>query len=593
MSDKLKYELILIDLFTKVLEKADQESGKASDHIAEDFEKIKRHAKSASQDIEGVGSKLSSLGKGIGGKLGGLAAGFFAIDGIRQLGAAAIETSAKYQTLQAVLENTFGNTGQAREALANITGFAAKTPFQVDELSSSLVKLANQGFTPTMAQLTNLGDLASSTGKGFEQLTEAIIDAQVGEFERLKDFGVRAQKEGDNIRFTFKGQETQVKFTAAAIREYVLGLGRMAGVQGAMNKISQTTAGQISNLKDNWDQLLKTLGDSAKGPITATIAGLSGMVAKAKSLIEIPMSQKMEDERLKVNQLSAELMNSLTPYERRKQILSELKEINGDLVKGLDAENLSYSKLTGNIEEYNRKAIQRIALETRKAELQKINETASEALLKEQDAQAQVDKAFTNIQDKIRRSNLPSSKQDVMIKSLYDPVVKENIAGIVAKYYQGGAQGQVQMMNALQRAGYAPEFFSDNLAEIYLGQKKLYEARRSSDQAQDAASNFAKGVNALEKILVDTGVLSSSGSPSAGASGFTGLTSGLNDGIKSGVDSITGDVKAAKNVIINLNSLIHENNNFFDNAKEGDAASFLDKLKIALQAVLNDVNYGV
>ena len=52
---------------------------------------------------------------------------------------------------------------------------ASKTPFAVVELTQAFVKLANQGFRPTTDELRKLGDLASSTGKQFDQLAEAII----------------------------------------------------------------------------------------------------------------------------------------------------------------------------------------------------------------------------------------------------------------------------------------------------------------------------------------------------------------------------------------------------------------------------------
>src|SRR5690606_36201090 len=111
---------------------------------------------------------------------------------------------AQYQRMSAVL-TSLGSRSQAQQALRMLEQFAAKTPFQVDKLTESYVKLVNQGFRPTQDELRKLGDLSASVGKDFDQLTEAIIDAQTGEFERLKEFGIRAQKEGDIVIFTFKG----------------------------------------------------------------------------------------------------------------------------------------------------------------------------------------------------------------------------------------------------------------------------------------------------------------------------------------------------------------------------------------------------
>lgn len=183
------------------------------------------------------------------------------------IGREIINITSEFQKFEAVLTNTLGSKSEAQEALERIRDFAAKTPFSVAELTQSFVKLANQGFEPTADEMRKLGDLASSTGKSFDQLTEAIIDAQTGEFERLKEFGIRASKSGDQVKFTFKGVETQTKFTSAAIQEYLLGLGDLEGVSGSMAAISNTLGGSISNLGDSFDNLLLTLGSLTSGPL--------------------------------------------------------------------------------------------------------------------------------------------------------------------------------------------------------------------------------------------------------------------------------------------------------------------------------------
>lgn len=91
-------------------------------------------------------------------------------------------------------------------------------------MTESYIKLVNRGFKPTREEIISLGDLASSQGKQFDQLTEALLDAQTGEFERLKEFGVKAKVSGDQVAFTFKGVTTTVSKTDDAIRAYVLSL---------------------------------------------------------------------------------------------------------------------------------------------------------------------------------------------------------------------------------------------------------------------------------------------------------------------------------------------------------------------------------
>jgi len=67
--------------------------------------------------------------------------------------------------------------------------------------------------------MVKLGDLASSTGKSFDQLAEAVLDAQTGEFERLKEFGIKASANGDKVTFSFKEQKTTVENAKTRARE--------------------------------------------------------------------------------------------------------------------------------------------------------------------------------------------------------------------------------------------------------------------------------------------------------------------------------------------------------------------------------------
>jgi len=204
-------------------------------------------------------------------KVGGVIAGAFALDALINFGKQVIDITAEFQKFEAVLTNTLGSKSQAQRAMSMIVDFASKTPFAVNELTGAFVKLANQGFTPTANEMRKLGDLAASTGKSFDMLTEAIIDAQTGEFERLKEFGIRAQKEGDKVMFTFKGVQTQADFTADSIRKYVLSLGDAVGVSGSMAAISATVGGKISNFGDNLDALRLVIGNRSSGLFAATL----------------------------------------------------------------------------------------------------------------------------------------------------------------------------------------------------------------------------------------------------------------------------------------------------------------------------------
>ena len=185
-----------------------------------------------------------------------------------------IDARSEYEKFQAVLSNSFQSAEIGQAALTMLTQFAEKTPYQLNELTGAFIKLVNRGFNPTYEQLTNLGDLASSQGKSFDQLTEAILDAESAEFERLKEFGIKAAKAGDQITFSFKGTTKTVQNNASAIREAILEYGKMKGVADSMDVISKTLGGKISNLGDQFWGLLVAMGGFSSPILDSVFDGM-------------------------------------------------------------------------------------------------------------------------------------------------------------------------------------------------------------------------------------------------------------------------------------------------------------------------------
>ena len=241
--------------------------GKLDDDLKGAQKKLKGFTNTAETDLKSFSSTASSAFK-----TAGLAfAGAFSVGAFVSFGKEVLAVTAEFEKFGAVLGNTLGSNALAKLKLKEIEDFAAKTPFSVNELTNSFVKLANQGFKPSGDQMRSLGDLAASTGKSFDQLAEAILDAQTNEFERLKEFGIRAQDSGDKVIFTFKGIQTTVDKSSEAIRNYVTSLGNAEGVSGSMAVISETLTGKISNLGDSWDQMLISVGSNTSGVFTGVI----------------------------------------------------------------------------------------------------------------------------------------------------------------------------------------------------------------------------------------------------------------------------------------------------------------------------------
>jgi hypothetical protein len=229
----------------------------------------------AQRKMEGYGRQMQKVG-------GALTLG---VTGpILGIGALAVNAAADFETLNTSLETVFkGNKQAAKEAFDQITDFTSKTPFQLEEVAGGFLKLKNLGLDPSIDSLRSYGNTASGLGKSLDQMIEAVADASVGEFERLKEFGIKAKSEGDNVAFTFQGVTTTVKKNSEEIQEYLLNMGNTT-FSGGIERQANTFNGAMSTLKDNVKLLFADFGAIIIEIIKPLTGFLQDIVAKFREL---------------------------------------------------------------------------------------------------------------------------------------------------------------------------------------------------------------------------------------------------------------------------------------------------------------------
>lgn len=200
-------------------------------------------------DITGMFLRIGTVGLGLGAGAAGLG-----IAGVVNLG----QTQQEFEDYAAVLETLEGSAAKARESLAWTTNFAAKTPYEIGEVTDAFVRLRAYGVDPTQGALRILGDTAAAfKGKSVTQAVEALADAMVLENERLKEFGVKASVSGSKVTYTYRdneGKQQKVSTNAKdqeAIQDTLLGIFENR-FQGSMERKSKTLGGMLSNLADQF-----------------------------------------------------------------------------------------------------------------------------------------------------------------------------------------------------------------------------------------------------------------------------------------------------------------------------------------------------
>lgn len=258
------------------------------------------------------------------GLLKGAVGAFISSLAIREL----FTTAGAFESMRMSLETVTGSADKASMAMKGITEFAKNTPFQVSELTNAFIKLKALGIEPTEENLRSFGNTSSAMGKSLNQMIEAVADAATGEFERLKEFGIKARSEGENVSFTFQGITTTVKKNSEEITKYLQKIGDEK-FGGAMAKQMGTLNGKISNLGDAWDDLLVTFGDSgaldiAKGAIEILISSVNKLKDGIKGAEDIGKSlfAFLNEQPKTVRQLN----NEIKDMEDRLSYFQGLKE---------------------------------------------------------------------------------------------------------------------------------------------------------------------------------------------------------------------------------------------------------------------------
>lgn len=166
------------------------------------------------------------------------------------LGAAAIKTgfseALDLEGYKMQLETATKDTQRAAELMQYAIDLANKTPFEGGQLVEAAAKFESMGMSAEK-WLTKAGDMAAATNKDYDQAVEALIDAQAGELERLKEFGI----------------------TKAMILEK--GEKMFAGVQIANNN------GQIVNQEKFNDAMLALMEDKFAGGMEKQATTIRGM----------------------------------------------------------------------------------------------------------------------------------------------------------------------------------------------------------------------------------------------------------------------------------------------------------------------------
>lgn len=134
-------------------------------------------------------SAVSNSVKNLTKTVAGVAATYVSARALGQVSQSALESASGLESYRSTLNVVMKDQKKAAETMAWAVDFANRTPFETDSVVEATVRLQSYGIEAQKV-MTQIGDMAGVMGKDLMQAVEAVADAQTGELERMKEFGI-------------------------------------------------------------------------------------------------------------------------------------------------------------------------------------------------------------------------------------------------------------------------------------------------------------------------------------------------------------------------------------------------------------------
>lgn len=261
--------------------------------IQKDVEAIKKQFEQMTNKAVEEGKKQANVWQTL---LKGATA-YFTLQGAQSFISQMVAVRSQFQQLEISFGTMLKSKEKANALMAQMTDLAAKTPFGLQEVSEGAKRLL--AFQVPAEEVTEtlrrMGDVASGLGVPMGQLIHVYgqVKAQgklmTNDLYQFMNAGIPIIAELSKV---VGKSETEIKDMVSAgkigfteIQAVIKNMTNEGGLfYNLMAEQSKSLGGQISNLRDNFDQMLNEIGKSSEGIVSGAIKGVSFLVENYETI---------------------------------------------------------------------------------------------------------------------------------------------------------------------------------------------------------------------------------------------------------------------------------------------------------------------
>jgi tape measure domain-containing protein len=256
--------------------------------IGADDAELRKTLTASARQLQSFGRDMSDVGQRLSLAISAPLAG---------IGISALKAAGNLEQTKVAFETMIGGAERASQHLNELKDFAAKTPFEFNDLTLASKRMQALGFAAheVIPTLRNIGDASAALGMGAEGIQRVVTalgqikakgTVQAEEMRQLAEAGIPAwdilaKVLKTNVAGAMKQVEDRTVSAGTAIPAILAGISDRFG--GLMARQAETLLGQWSNIKDKISFALQDIG-TALAPSAGRVIKdvLDPMITKAR-----------------------------------------------------------------------------------------------------------------------------------------------------------------------------------------------------------------------------------------------------------------------------------------------------------------------
>ena len=426
----------------------------------------------------------------------------------------------------------FGLDASETQRVVDVMAVAfTSSALDIEKFQTSMTKVApiakSAGFsiedtTAIMAQLSDSGIEASIAGTSLRNI---LLKMQDPNSDLVKSFGTTIHSLDQLIpaltKFTEEGgslaeiMEVVDLRQAAAFEQMITSRERTVALRDELNKARGAAEAMADIVGDNLEGAFKRLNSAISGlliNLTETfigksyqnlIDGLANIINLFSDLVDIPVSEQLENQGTALNILVGRLTDVNIQEEERNRIIGEINVKYPDFLKNIDTETADTKTLVDRLKDYNIELGNRIrlqiALEAQQEEQEKLDKRKRKEIETETKLLAALEKAeddYGIIQDRNatfeeRRNETLKKLNERRAHGLIDQIKQNNLFNDITKLYNQLTKRQQKSSEQQEELNVATDAYNQLLKSLGI------QLESTTDKQEDQTTVVTKGTKAI------------------------------------------------------------------------------------------------